>query len=121
MIMKNDWDKFNDETITLLKEMQENCKNSGSDESKSMEQAEALSTAISAINIMMRAKMALLDRMTTFLTHEINSEHKLCKDCAYNESADEEYSTKLICGKHSKIVDVRDEACKDFEECESND
>lgn len=116
-MMKNNWDKFNDETITLLKEMQENCKNSGSDDSK----AEALSTAISAINIMMRAKMALLDRMTTFLMREINSDHKLCKNCEYNESASEEYNTKLICGRHGKIVDVRDEACKDYEERGSND
>ena len=43
-------------------------------------------------------------------------ERKLCKDCIYNESADDkEYSTKLICGKHSKVVDIRDEACEHFE------
>ena len=35
----------------------------------------------------------------------ISYERKLCKDCIYNESADDkEYSTKLICGKHSKVV-----------------
>lgn len=47
---------------------------------------------------------------------EINSDYNLCKDCDYNESANEEYCSKMICGKHSKIVDVRDEACEDFEE-----
>ena len=52
---------------------------------------------------------------------DISGDYKLCKDCEYNESADEEYSTKLICGRHSKIVDVRDEACKDFVERGSND
>ena len=52
---------------------------------------------------------------------DISEDYKLCKDCEYNESADEEYSTKLICGKHSKIVDVRDEACRDFVERGSND
>ena len=47
----------------------------------------------------------------------ISFDHKFCKDCIYNESADDkEYSAKLICDKHSNIVDVRDEACPDFEE-----
>ena len=46
----------------------------------------------------------------------ISYERKLCKDCIYNESADDKkYSTKLICGKHSKVVDIRDEACEHFE------
>lgn len=52
---------------------------------------------------------------------DVSVDYKLCKDCEYNESADEEYSTKLICGRHGKIVDVRDEACKDFVERGSND
>lgn len=52
---------------------------------------------------------------------DVSEDYKLCKDCEYNESADEEYSTKLICGKHSKIVDVRDEACENFEERGSNE
>ena len=46
----------------------------------------------------------------------ISEDYNLCKDCEHNESADEEYSAKLICGKHSKVVDVRDEACDDYEE-----
>ena len=46
----------------------------------------------------------------------ISLDHKFCKDCIYNESADDKkYSTKLICGKHSKVVDIRDEACEHFE------
>ena len=46
----------------------------------------------------------------------ISDDYKLCKDCIYNESADDkEYSAKLICGKHSKVVDIRDEACGYFE------
>ena len=52
---------------------------------------------------------------------DVSEDYKLCKDCEYNESADEEYSTKLICGRHGKIVDVRDEACEDFEERGSNE
>lgn len=52
---------------------------------------------------------------------DISEDYKLCKDCEHNESADEEYSAKLICGKHSKIVDVRDVACKDYRERGSND
>lgn len=45
----------------------------------------------------------------------ISANYKLCKDCIYNESADDkDYSAKLICGKHGKIVDVRDEACSNF-------
>lgn len=51
----------------------------------------------------------------------ISEDYNLCKDCEYNESADEEYSTKLICGRHGKIVDVRDEACKYYVERGSND
>ena len=54
--------------------------------------------------------------MIKIIIKDISEDYNLCKDCEYNESADEEYSTKLICGKHSKIVDVRDEACEDFEE-----
>ena len=45
----------------------------------------------------------------------ISYERKLCKDCIYNESADDkEYSAKLICGRHGKIVDIRDEACEGY-------
>ena len=51
----------------------------------------------------------------------ISEKHKLCKDCIYNESADDkEYSAKLICGKHSKVVDVRDEACDNYELGDNN-
>ena len=47
----------------------------------------------------------------------ISDKYKFCKDCIYNESADDkDYSAKLICGKHSKVVDIIDEACEDFEE-----
>lgn len=110
-----DLDRYTDETIILLKEMQEDCKNGGAyDDPKRMKKAEALSVAIRAINIIMRAKNTLLNKMGAFA--EINSDYNLCKDCDYNESADEEYSAKLICGKHSKIVDVRDKACENFEE-----
>lgn len=46
----------------------------------------------------------------------ISSNHRLCKDCIHNESAnDKEYSAKMICGRHGKIVDIRDEACEDYE------
>lgn len=45
----------------------------------------------------------------------ISLDHKFCKDCIYNESAnDKEYSAKMICGRHGKIVDIRDEACSNF-------
>ena len=45
----------------------------------------------------------------------ISDDYKLCKDCIYNESADDkEYSAKLICGRHGKIVDIRDEACEGY-------
>lgn len=59
--------------------------------------------------------------MIKIIIKDISEDYNLCKDCEYNESADEEYSTKLICGRHGKIVDVRDEACKDFVERGSND
>lgn len=46
----------------------------------------------------------------------ISEKHKFCKDCIYNESADDkDYNAKLICGRHGKIVDIRDEACEAFE------
>lgn len=54
--------------------------------------------------------------MMVKIIKDISEDYNLCKDCEHNESADEEYSAKLICGKHSKIVDVRDEACVDYEE-----
>lgn len=54
--------------------------------------------------------------MMVKIIKDISEDYNLCKDCEHNESADEEYSAKLICGKHSKVVDVRDEACEDFEE-----
>ena len=59
--------------------------------------------------------------MIKIIIKDISEDYNLCKDCEYNESADEEYSTKLICGRHVKIVDVRDEACKDFWGRGSND
>ena len=58
--------------------------------------------------------MAKRREVIKIIIKDVSVDYKLCKDCEYNESADEEYSTKLICGRHSKIVDVRDEACKDF-------
>lgn len=46
----------------------------------------------------------------------ISEDYNLCWNCQYNESADEmPVPTKIICGKHSKIVDTCDEACEDFE------
>ena len=59
--------------------------------------------------------------MIKIIIKDISEDYKLCKNCEYNESADEKYSTKLICGRHGKIVDVRDEACKDFVERGSNE
>ena len=50
---------------------------------------------------------------------DISEDYNLCKDCEHNESADEEYSAKLICGKHSKVVDVCEKERKNFEECGS--
>lgn len=45
----------------------------------------------------------------------ISDDRKLCKDCIYNESSYEGYSAKIICGKHSKVVNSIDEACENYE------
>ena len=60
--------------------------------------------------------MAKRREVIKIIIKDISEDYNLCKDCEHNESADEEYSAKLICGRHGKIVDIRDEACEDFEE-----